>query len=44
MKHEKCTYCNPLDLSYRYQHHREGDKRSGCREGADPTLIYAGKG
>lgn len=29
-----------MDLGYRYQHHREGDKRSGCREGADPTLIY----
>lgn len=36
---KKTTYCNPLDLGYRYQHHREGDKRSGCREGADPTLI-----
>lgn len=35
----KKTYCNPLDLSYRYQHHNEGGKRSGVREGADPTLI-----
>jgi beta-xylosidase len=33
------TYCNPLDLGYRYQHHNEGDKRSGVREGADPTLV-----
>lgn len=39
MNQKKLTYCNPLDLGYRYQHHREGDKRSGCREGADPTLI-----
>ena len=37
---KKTTYCNPLDLSYRYQHHKEGEKRAGCREGADPTLIY----
>ncbi|MBD5155682.1 MAG: family 43 glycosylhydrolase [Oscillibacter sp.] len=37
---KKTTYCNPLDFSYRYQHHREGGKRSGCREGADPTLIH----
>lgn len=36
----KKTYCNPLDLSYRYQHFAEGDKRCGNREGADPTLIY----
>ena len=33
------SYCNPLDLSYRYQHHREGGRRCACREGADPTLI-----
>ena len=33
------TYCNPLDLGYRYQHINEGGKRSGAREGADPTLI-----
>lgn len=35
----KKTYCNPLDLGYRYQHINEGGKRSGAREGADPTLI-----
>lgn len=35
----KRTYCNPLDLGYRYQHINEGGKRSGAREGADPTLI-----
>ena len=34
------TYCNPLDLSYRYQHHKEGEKCCGVREGADPTLIF----
>lgn len=32
------TYCNPLDLGYRYQHMRDG-KRVAFREGADPTLI-----
>ena len=37
---KKATYCNPLDLGYRYQHHKEGENRAGCREGADPTLIY----
>ena len=35
----KKTYCNPLDLGYRYQHIVEGEKASGAREGADPTLI-----
>lgn len=35
----KKTYCNPLDLSYRYQHIKEGVNCSGSREGADPTLI-----
>lgn len=40
----KKTFCNPLDLSYRYQHINEGGKRSGAREGADPTLIlFKGK-
>lgn len=34
------TYCNPLDLSYRYQHLKEGNKVAGFREGADPTLVY----
>lgn len=33
------TYCNPLDLGYRYQHMKEGEKQAGFREGADPTLI-----
>lgn len=32
------TYCNPLDLGYRYQQMREGAPVS-FREGADPTLI-----
>lgn len=32
------TYCNPLDLEYRYQHMREG-KQAAFREGADPTLV-----
>lgn len=35
----KKTYCNPLDLGYRYQHIVEGDRKSGTREGADPTLV-----
>ena len=35
----KQTSCNPLDLSYRYQHHNENGKRAGLREGADPTLV-----
>ena len=35
----KTTYCNPLDLSYRYSHMNEG-KRLAHREGADPTLIF----
>lgn len=39
MKKEKKTYCNPLDLGYRYQHINEGGKKSGNREGADPALI-----
>lgn len=34
----KSTYCNPLDLGYRYSHMNEG-KRLAHREGADPTLI-----
>ena len=37
MKHT--TYCNPLDLGYRYQHTKEGHA-AGFREGADPTLVY----
>lgn len=36
----KQTYCNPLDLGYRYQHMKEGTKAAGFREGADPTLVY----
>ena len=35
----KTTYCNPLDLGYRYSHMNEG-KRLAHREGADPTLIF----
>ena len=34
------TYCNPLDLGYRYQHMKEGPRTAGFREGADPTLVY----
>lgn len=34
----KTTYCNPLDLSYRYSHMKER-KFLSHREGADPTLI-----
>ncbi len=33
------TYCNPLDLGYRYQHMDEGGRIRAGREGADPTLI-----
>ena len=36
----KQTYCNPLDLGYRYQHMKEGARVAGFREGADPTLVY----
>ena len=44
MKKGNKTYCNPLDLGYRYQHIKEGDKRSGNREGADPTFVlFKGK-
>jgi len=32
------TYCNPLDLGYRYQHMKEGAPLAH-REGADPTAI-----
>lgn len=35
----KTTYCNPLDLGYRYQHMNENGKRAAHREGADPTLV-----
>lgn len=35
----KTTYCNPLDLSYRYQHFFENERYFSCREGADPTLA-----
>jgi len=34
------TFCNPLNLSYRYQHLRLFGKWSFFREGADPTLIF----
>ena len=36
----KQTYCNPLDLGYRYQHMKEGPRVAGFREGADPTLVF----
>ena len=35
----KRSYCNPLDLGYRYQHMMENGKRITYREAADPTLI-----
>ena len=35
----KKTYCNPLDLGYRYQHVKERGPSRGFREGADPTLV-----
>lgn len=35
----KKTYCNPLDLGYRYSHMKE-QKVLAHREGADPTLVY----
>ncbi len=38
-KTKPATWCNPLDLGYRYQHMKEGEKRYACREGADPTLV-----
>lgn len=34
----KTTYCNPLDLGYRYSHMKERAALSH-REGADPTLV-----
>lgn len=34
------TYCNPLDLSYRYQHFNDNGRKYGNREAADPTLIH----
>ena len=33
------TYCNPLDLPYRYQHMNENGRLYAFREGADPTLV-----
>lgn len=33
------TYCNPLNLSYKYQHDLMG-KGYAYREAADPTIIY----
>lgn len=39
MSQKKITYCNPLDIGYRYQHIVEGTRKSGTREGADPTLV-----
>ncbi len=36
----KQTYCNPLDLGYRYQHMKEGSRVEGFREGADPPLVF----
>lgn len=35
----KKTWCNPLDLEYRYQHMKESAPLAH-REGADPTLAY----
>ncbi len=40
---KKMTFCNPLDLEYRYQHMRERAP-SAHREGADPTIVaFKGK-
>ena len=36
----RTTYCNPLDLNYRYQHIKGEQNSVGFREGADPTLVY----
>lgn len=33
------TFCNPLDLGYRYSHVRENGPSRGFREAADPTLV-----
>lgn len=33
------SYCNPLDLGYRYQHFLQNGKCFASREGADPTLV-----
>lgn len=35
----KTTYCNPLDLEYRYSHMKERTRKAH-REGADPTLVF----
>ena len=35
----KTTYCNPLDLGYRYSHMKE-NVRLAHREGADPTFVF----
>lgn len=35
----KTTYCNPLDLGYRYSHMKE-KVRLAHREGADPTFVF----
>lgn len=35
----KQTWCNPLDLEYRYQHMKEKEPLAH-REGADPTLAF----
>jgi len=32
-------YCNPLNVSYRYQFNQDGEKWSLNREAADPTMI-----
>jgi xylan 1,4-beta-xylosidase len=39
MIHMEKTFCNPLNLAYRYQHVAVGGKWAVYREGADPTLI-----
>lgn len=36
------TFCNPLDLGYRYSHVKEAGPSRGFREAADPTLVRFG--
>lgn len=33
------SFCNPLNLSYKYQHYRSGKVLYAHREAADPTLV-----
>ena len=33
-------YCNPVNISYRYQFHRTPEGAAVCRESADPSAVY----